>query len=130
MQISGKDWTLDVSEEDLVRMAMNSLRKNGEKITVQSVAQVSGLPGAQVQSIMRQMLAEQQKGKPMTTQELLMRNEELEARVRELESNQRVMVNHVAMAFAMMAGPVGTEKFREVKNKKRHEMLSHLGLLD
>lgn len=66
----------------------------------------------------------------MSVQELQAKNEDLEARIRELESNQRVMVDHVALAFATLAAPVGSEKFREAKNKKRHEMLSHLGLLD
>lgn len=58
MQISGKDWTLEVSEQDLVRMAMSTLRKNNEKITVQSVSTVSGLSVPQVIATMRQMARE------------------------------------------------------------------------
>lgn len=42
-------------KQDLVRMAMSTLRQNGEKITVQAVAELAGLSTAQVVATMRKM---------------------------------------------------------------------------
>jgi len=58
--IQGKDWAFEVSEEDLVRMAISRLRRVGEKITMQAVCQLSGLSVARVESVMRQIVAKGQ----------------------------------------------------------------------
>lgn len=60
MEISGKDWTLSVSDEDMVRIAMHQLKQSGEKITLQSVSQVSGLDVQTVKLIAQQWAAQRQ----------------------------------------------------------------------
>lgn len=54
--IQGKDWAFEVSEEDLVRMAISTLRRAGEKLTMQAVCKISGLTAEQVESVMRQIV--------------------------------------------------------------------------
>lgn len=60
MQINGPDWTLDISEEDLVRITMRQLKQSGKKITLQSVSQVSGLDVQTVKLIAQQWAAQRQ----------------------------------------------------------------------
>lgn len=56
--ITGKDFCFDVPDRDLVRIAMVQLRDAGERITLQSVSQVSGLNIQQVKAVLQ---AEQQR---------------------------------------------------------------------
>lgn len=61
MLITGKDFAFEVDDYTLVRMAMCTLRDNGEKITLRSVSEVSGLTVQQVKATIQQMVAERQK---------------------------------------------------------------------
>lgn len=58
MLVTGKDFAFEVSEQALVRLAMNHLRQNNVKITLRSVSEVSGLDVQQVKATMQQMVAE------------------------------------------------------------------------
>lgn len=60
MEISGKDWMINVSEEDLVKLAMRLLHDNGEQITLRSVSEMSGLSVQTVKSVVQQMAAARQ----------------------------------------------------------------------
>lgn len=57
-EIVGKDFCFVVPDTDLVRLAMGQLRNEQIKITVQAVADRSGLTVPQVIATMRQMQAE------------------------------------------------------------------------
>lgn len=61
MEIVGKDFCFNVDDRDLVRIAMSQLRNAGEKITLQSVSQVSGLNVQVVKTILLEMKADHEK---------------------------------------------------------------------
>lgn len=59
--ITGKDFAFEVPDIDLVRIAMCELRDAGEKITLQSVADLSGLNVQDVRAILLEMKAEHER---------------------------------------------------------------------
>lgn len=57
--IQGKDWAFEVSDEDLVKIALRTILDNNEKITLRSVSELSGLDVQTVRTIIQQMVAVQ-----------------------------------------------------------------------
>lgn len=57
-EIASKDFVFVVPDRDLVRLAMREMRESKQKITVQAIASLSGLPVEQTIATMKEMQAE------------------------------------------------------------------------